>query len=61
MKKIIVRIEPSKLLSEILGTPYFIERSFTVEELLKNKIITQDDITEMATIGEIQKVMLVRP
>lgn len=54
-RRIIVRMEPSKRLSALCGFPYFVEQSFTVNELLKNKVITQDDVLKMEVEGEIQK------
>ena len=46
---VVITIEPSKRFSEICGFPYFIERRFSVGELLDNKMITEGDIDEMAT------------
>lgn len=48
-KNVIVALEPSSRLSEILGFPYYIERVFTVDELLKKGIINQEDIARMST------------
>ena len=56
MKKyVIMRIEPSKRLSELCGFPYFIERCFSVKELFDNKIINENDIKEMRNGNEICK------
>ncbi|KKK75919.1 hypothetical protein LCGC14_2868900 [marine sediment metagenome] len=44
---IIMRIEPSKRLSELCGFPYFVERRFTVEELLEQGVIDENDIEQM--------------
>lgn len=52
---VLVCIEPSKRLSEICGFPYFIERRFTVKELLREKIIDESDISEMEQGKEICK------
>ena len=54
-KHIIMWVEPSKRLSALCGFPYFIERRFTVGELLKQKIITADDIKQMEKGNEIHK------
>ena len=40
-------IEPSKELSELCRFPYYIEKKFTVEELMKNGIINDNDIVRM--------------
>jgi hypothetical protein len=53
--KVIVRLEPSRRLSEILGFPYYIERSFAVEELLKKGIIDEADVSRMEAGEEIKK------
>ena len=53
---VIVSIEPSKRLSEICGFPYFIERKFTVKELLEKKIINKKDLEKMEK-GEIHKLI----
>jgi DNA-binding Xre family transcriptional regulator len=53
-RTVIIRIEPSKRLSEIMGYPYFIERKFTVKELLEKKVITKKDLKRMER-GEIKK------
>ena len=52
---VVVRLEPSRRLSEILGFPYYIERTFTTDELLEKGIINQEDIARMATGEEINK------
>ncbi len=52
---VVIRIEPSKRLSEILGVPYFIERRFTTKELLKQGVISEDDIEQMKQGKEIRK------
>ncbi len=52
---VIMQIEPSKRLSEITGFPYFIERRFTVAELLKQKVINEDDMMGMRQGKEICK------
>ena len=57
---VIMRIEPSSELSELCGFPYFIERLFTVGELLKQKIINKDDISKMSSGIEICKKIPVR-
>jgi len=44
---VVVRVEPSKRLSELCGFPYFIEKRFTVKELPEKGIIDQNDISEM--------------
>lgn len=46
-RKVILSIEPSKRLSEILGFPYFIDKKFTLGELLDKGIITEADIVNM--------------
>ena len=51
---VIVRMEPSKQFSEMCGFPYFIERRFTIGELLKHKMIVEEDIEKLKH-GEIQK------
>lgn len=60
LEKIKMRIEPSTRLSTILGYPYFIEKSYTIQELLDNGIITEDDIKQMQTGKEIKKQIPVR-
>lgn len=50
-----VRLEPSRRLSEIIGFPYYIERSFTVDELLEKGIIDETDISRMKAGEEIKK------
>lgn len=52
-ERIIVRIEPSKRLSEILGFPYFIEKSFPLEVF--GELITEADLAEMRMGKEIKK------
>ena len=52
---IIMRIEPSKRLSELCGFPYFVERRFTVEELLEQGVIDENDIEQMMQGTEIHK------
>ena len=44
---ITIRFEPSKRLSALCGFPYYVERSFTVKELLEQKIIDEDDVERM--------------
>ena len=56
---VIMRIEPSKRLSELCGFPYFIERRFTVKELLETKVIDEDDIKQMMQGTEICKSLRV--
>jgi excisionase family DNA binding protein len=53
--QVIVRLEPSRRLSEILGFPFYIERSFTVNELLEGGIIDEADISRMKAGEEIKK------
>jgi len=52
---IIMCVEPSKELSELCGFPYYIERRFTVKELLEQKIIDENDLSEMAKGKQISK------
>ena len=54
-KYVIVSLEPSKRLSELCGFPYFIQRRFSVRELLDNKMIDENDVREMRNGGEICK------
>ena len=54
-RTVIMRIEPSKRLSELCGFPYFVERYFTIKELLEQGVITENDIREMERGKEIQK------
>ena len=56
-QKVIVTIEPSKRLSELCGFPYFIERKFTVKELMEQKIINNSDIAEMRQGRQIHKMI----
>ena len=44
---VIMSIEPSSRLSELCGFPYFIEKRFTVQELLEKGVIDENDIREM--------------
>lgn len=55
VKIVIMRIEPSKRLSEILGYPYYIEKRYSTEELIKQGIINTDDIQQMGKGNEICK------
>ncbi len=55
MRTVIVCIEPSKELSVLCGFPYFIERRFTIEELLRQGIINKTDIREMKHGRQISK------
>lgn len=52
---VVMRIEPARRLSMLCGFPYFIERRFTVKELLENKVIDENDVNEMEQGKEIQK------
>ena len=52
---IIMRIEPSKRLSELCGFPHFIERRFSVKELLENGVIDEGDLANMKSGAEICK------
>ena len=52
---VVIRVEPSKRLSELCGFPYFIERRFTVEELLEKNVINEDDVEQMRQGIEISK------
>ena len=54
-RNVIVKFEPSKRLSEIMGFPYYIERSFTVRELLSQHLISEDDIRQLEQGNEIEK------
>lgn len=56
-RSVIVRIEPSPRLSKALGFPYYIEQSFTVDELLEKGIINEADIIRMKEGEEIEKQM----
>ena len=44
---VIMLVEPSAMLSELCGFSYFIERRFTVKELLEKGIINENDIERM--------------
>ncbi len=58
---VIVCLEPSKRLSKLCGFPYFIERRFATNELLKQGVIGKNDISEMRQGKQIRKrVSLVR-
>ena len=60
MKEVlIVKVEPSKRLSELAGFPLFIERRFPVGELLKDGVIDEDDFKRLQEGEEIQKSMKV--
>jgi len=59
MPKIIMRIEPSIYLSSLLGFPYFVEKGFTIEEALKEGIVTEDELREMKRGTEITKQLRV--
>ena len=56
---VIVCLEPSKRLSELCGFPYFIERRFTVKELLKKRVIDENDVREMSQGKQIRKKLRV--
>ena len=57
-KRIVVMcIEPSKRLSELCGFPYYIEKRFTVKELLEQKVIDENDISEMKKGKQICKTI----
>ena len=44
---VIVAIEPSNELSEMIGFPYFIEKRFTIKELLDKNVIDDIDVSKM--------------
>ena len=46
-RQVVMRLEPSKELSEILGFPYFIEKKVPLQELLDNNIISHIDVDLM--------------
>jgi len=52
---VILRIEPSRRLSELCGSPYFIEKRFLVKELLEQGVISEGDVKEMRQGKEICK------
>ena len=52
---VIMCLEPSKKLSKLCGFPYFIERRFTVDELLKQGVIDKSDIGAMRQGKQILK------
>jgi len=54
-QSVIVRIEPSRRLSELCGFPYFIEKRFLVKELLEKGVISEGDVKEMGQGKEIYK------
>ena len=54
---VIMCLEPSKRFSEICGFPYYIEKRFTVKELLKQKVIDKNDIIEMEGGKQICKTL----
>ncbi|KKK62117.1 hypothetical protein LCGC14_3007540 [marine sediment metagenome] len=46
-RMVTVIMEPSKRLSEMLGSLYYIERRYSVEELLEKGMIALGDIAEL--------------
>ena len=56
----IVSIEPSTRLSELCGFPYFIERRFTIKELLEKGAIDEGDVKEMEQGNKIYKKLTVK-
>ena len=54
-KTVMMRIEPSKRLSGILGFPYFIEESIPLSKLLEDKITTSEDVAFLESGKEICK------
>jgi hypothetical protein len=56
---VIVELEPSNRLSELCGFPYFIQRRFTLSELLEKNIINLQDIEQMEQGKEIHKKLRV--
>ncbi len=59
-QNIIMRVEPSKRLSELCGFPYFLEYRFTRNELLEKGIINEDDVSEMESGKEICRKIPIR-
>ncbi len=54
-RNIIIRLEPSKRLSELCGFPYFIECRVSVGELLGKGMIDDNDVRKMEGGNEICK------
>lgn len=54
-RTVVVRIEPSKRLSELCGFPYCIEKRVPLKELFDEKMIDKDDIKKMEQGNEIHK------
>ncbi len=50
-KYVIVKVEPSKELSKMMGFPYLIERRFPLRELVENGIVNEEDVRLME-LGE---------
>ncbi len=50
-----IRFEPSKELSALCGFPYYVDRRFTVRELLEQGIINEDDMERLMQGVEIHK------
>jgi hypothetical protein len=59
-QSVVIKVEPSRELSELCGFPHYIEKRFTVKELLAKNIIDQGDIDKMALGIEIQKSISVK-
>jgi hypothetical protein len=55
MKQVIMNIEPSTKLSELCGFPYFIEKKYSLDELVNQGIINETDIKEMEAGKQICK------
>ncbi len=56
---VLMAIEPAKKLSKLCGFPYFIEKRFSVSELLKQGVIDDSDIVEMKQGKQICKSLKV--
>ena len=54
-RNVVVSVEPSKRLSEILGFPYYITKRHSVQYLLDNMIIKEEDIVTLECGETIQK------
>ena len=50
-----VTIEPSFRLSEILGFPYSIDKEFSLQELVDQGVVTDEDIKELESGKTITK------
>lgn len=57
---VVMMVEPSSRLSEIVGKPYLIEKRVTLRELLANGVITESDIRKMESGKTLKKLIPIK-